>query len=140
MRRGAAEATRGRYAPLGVPTIVVAGGEYLSQGRDQPGQSLETQIWRPAAGQDVSRRAHPEPANSPLRISIRHKIELGLTLLKLNLGLSSTTAVFVVTGTLLFSGRTVTAEVSLEQMMRNCLLLEKYFEWSQRERRHYHLS
>ena len=49
-------------------------------------------------------------------------------MLKPNLGLSSITAVSVVTGTLLFSGRTVTAEVSLEQMMRNCLLLENYFE------------
>jgi hypothetical protein len=49
-------------------------------------------------------------------------------MLKPNLGLSSITVVSVVTGTLLFSGRTVTAEVSLEQMMRNCLLLENYFE------------
>jgi hypothetical protein len=49
-------------------------------------------------------------------------------MLKPNLGLSGITAVSVVMGTLLFSGRTVTAEVSLEQMMRNCLLLETYLE------------
>ena len=41
-------------------------------------------------------------------------------------------AVFVVTVTLLFSGRTVSAEASLKQMMRDCLLLEEFLERTQR--------
>jgi len=47
-------------------------------------------------------------------------------MLKPNPPLLRISAVFVVTVTLLFSGRTVSAEASLKQMMRDCLLLEEF--------------
>jgi hypothetical protein len=51
-----------------------------------------------------------------------------LKMLKPNPALLRISAVFVVAVTLLFSGRTVSAEASLEQMMRNCLLLENFLD------------